>query len=177
METTTTALLDRWKQAKGLGSDYAAAKALGVSQGTLSNWRHGRSHADVELAAKMAEALGLDTLGTLAAIQADRETRPGAAAVWRRYGKGAFMALALGLSVGLSSTGNALRPVGMEDVSRPYAHIAVPGLDARPAAPDDQHRDAGQQAQEGAPEPSHVNAGTRDQKGQDRRLALIRLGQ
>lgn len=117
METTTTALLDRWKQAKGLGSDYAAAKALGVSQGTLSNWRHGRSHADVELAAKMAEALGLDTLGTLAAIQADRETRPGAAAVWRRYGKGAFMALALGLSVGLSSPGNAVREVGQMDIA------------------------------------------------------------
>lgn len=116
METTTTALLDRWKQAKGLGSDYAAAKALGVSQGTLSNWRHGRSHADVELAAKMAEALGLDTLGTLAAIQADRETRPGAAAVWRRYGKGAFMALALGMSVGLSSTGNAVREVEPLDI-------------------------------------------------------------
>lgn len=116
METTTTALLDRWKRAQGLGSDYAAAKALGVSQGTLSNWRHGRSHADVELAAKMAEALGLDTLGTLAAIQADRETRPGAAAVWRRYGKGAFMALALGVSVGVSSPGNAMREVGQMDI-------------------------------------------------------------
>lgn len=114
--TTTTRLLDRWKAARGITSDNAAAQALGISRQAVSRYRKGAAQADVEIAARMAEDLGLDTLGTLAAIQADRETRPGAAAVWRRYGKGAFMALALGLSVGLSSPGNAMREVGQMDI-------------------------------------------------------------
>lgn len=95
METTTTMLLDRWKAAKAHSSDNAAALALKVSRAAVSRWRHGLNHAEAETAAKMAEDCGLDVLAVLAAIEADRARSEGARRVWSRYGRGAFMALAL----------------------------------------------------------------------------------
>lgn len=107
METTTLALLDHWKKHHGIVSDYAAARRLNVTAQALSNWRRGRSHADVEIAARMAEELGLEVIEVLAAIQADRETRAPAAAIWRRYGRPAFIALVASVIVPISQPGEA----------------------------------------------------------------------
>ena len=108
VQTTTALLLDRWKERKGISSDYEAARALGVSRASLSNWRKGTNHADVIAAATMAEDLGMETIEILAAIQADREIRPQAQAIWRRYGRPAFFALIACAAIPISAPGDAL---------------------------------------------------------------------
>lgn len=112
--SATVLLLDRWKERKGFESDYQAAKYLGVGQSTLSNWRNGRSHADVVLAARMAEEMGIAVVGVLASIQADRETRPSAQAIWRRIGKAAFMTLLVGVATPGAIPGNHLQASGIQ---------------------------------------------------------------
>ncbi|MBD9377924.1 hypothetical protein [Pseudoxanthomonas sp. PXM04] len=107
MESTTVRLLDAWKAKHAIESDYAAAKELGVTHGTPSNWRAGRSHAKAALAARMARDLGLEELAVLAAIEADRAHEGEDRRVWQRHGRAAFMALLLGLSVGLPQAGSA----------------------------------------------------------------------
>lgn len=102
MESTTVRLLDAWKQKHAIDSDYAAAKELGVTHGTPSNWRKGRSHAKAALAVRMARDLGMEELPVLAAIEADRAHDGDDRRVWQKHGRSAFMALLVGLSVGLS---------------------------------------------------------------------------
>lgn len=104
---TTVRLLDAWKVVKGLDSDYKAAKELKVSLGTPSNWRHGRSHAKPALAARMARDLGMDELSVLAAIEADRAHDGDDRRTWQKHGRSAFMALLVGLSMGLPQAGRA----------------------------------------------------------------------
>lgn len=99
METTTTILLDRWKAYRGIQSDNGASVALHIERATVSGWRHGKSHANTESAAKMAEDLKLDVLAVLASIEADRARSPEAQRIWARFGKPAFMALLVGLAL------------------------------------------------------------------------------
>lgn len=100
-DSTTVRLLDAWKQKKGIDTDYKAAKELGVTSGTPANWRHQRSHAKPALAVRMARDLGMEELPVLAAIEADRAHNGDDRRVWQKHGRSAFMALLLGLSVGL----------------------------------------------------------------------------
>lgn len=114
MPTASVALLERWKSAQGIVSDYKAAQVLGISRGSPSNWRKGRSHAQAHVADKMARECGLDGLAILAAIEADRNTGDNGRC-WARYGRGAFMALAIAVAVAAP-----LRPA-QADVSPHYA--------------------------------------------------------
>lgn len=105
MQNTTLALLDRYKASCGFRSDNEAAIALGIERATVSGWRHGKSHAAPESAAKMAQTLSIDVLAVLASIEADRARTPEARRIWARFGKGAFMALLLGFPMAGSTTG------------------------------------------------------------------------
>lgn len=100
-ETTTIKLLDAWKTKKGMPSDNQAAIALGISRTAVSKWRKGEQHASAAFAAQMAKDLGLDELSVLAAIEADRARDGNDRRVWQRHGRSAFMALLVGLSLGL----------------------------------------------------------------------------
>lgn len=131
LETTTVRLLDAWKVKKGLDSDYKAAKELKVSLGTPSNWRHGRSHAKPALAVRMARDLGMDELPVLAAIEADRAHDGEDRRVWQRHGKAAFMALLVGVSLGLSPGGGSVEmrrmgsgPETLTGQNRPLCEVA-----------------------------------------------------
>lgn len=99
MENTTTLLLARWKAAKGITNDSAAARRLKLLPSAVNNWQRGVSHASPIYAEKMALDLGLDVLAVLCAIESDRAKVPAIQKVWARYGKGAFMGLLLGLGV------------------------------------------------------------------------------
>ncbi|WP_206409337.1 DUF3693 domain-containing protein [Lysobacter enzymogenes] len=55
-----------------LDTDYKAAKALHISQTTVSGWRKGRSHAATGLAAKMAKDMGENIALWCAAIEVER---------------------------------------------------------------------------------------------------------
>jgi len=94
--TATVRLLDLWKHEKGLESDYAAAQALGVTRGSPSNWRHGRSHAAPALVTRMAVDLGQDAGAWLALVESERastaEDRKAWASLARRLGAVATVA-------------------------------------------------------------------------------------
>lgn len=99
-DSTTVLLLEKWKKAKGLETDYQAAKALRTKPQTVSNWRRGENHMSVVFAEKIASDLRLDVLQVLAALEADRAIKtPETQAVWRRYGKAAFMTLLVGFAL------------------------------------------------------------------------------
>lgn len=104
----TTTLLDKFKSAKKIESDYAAAKLLGVTQQTLSNYRAGISHADDRIAITLADELAIDRLQTIARINADRAKKPEDRAFWRRIASAAGFALMFALPYfATSSTANA----------------------------------------------------------------------
>lgn len=51
--------IDRVKSAKGIESDYAAAKALHISRNTISRYRSIPATLDEDVALKIAQALGV----------------------------------------------------------------------------------------------------------------------
>lgn len=95
----TTELLDRVKKARKIDSDYAAAKLLGVTQQTLSNYRNGVSHADDRVAIILADELGIDRLQTIARVNSDRAKKPEDRAFWKRIATAALLCPALLLPV------------------------------------------------------------------------------
>ena len=68
----TLEYLSACKKALGIESDYALAKALGVSQTGISNYRTGRSRMDDDVALKVAEILHLHPMQVIAAANAER---------------------------------------------------------------------------------------------------------
>lgn len=102
----TTDLIDQFKTAKKIGSDYAAAKALKITQNAISNYRAGLSHADDRIAVMLADELGLDRLKTIARINAERAKKPEDRAFWKRIAAAAALFLTIALP-GWSANANA----------------------------------------------------------------------
>lgn len=122
MDTTTVRLLDAYKGQKGIQSDSEVAVRLGVVKQAVSKWRRGTAHASPVLAAEMAEQIGMDVLGVLASIEADRALDTATRRLWARFGKGAFMALLVGLAVAAPAPAPALAPASsVADVTGHYA--------------------------------------------------------
>lgn len=69
--------IDQVKDAKGLPSDYAAAKELGLSRFTVSGYRQ-RPDAtlDEEIAFKVAKALNVNPVGIIIDQVAERSKNP-----------------------------------------------------------------------------------------------------
>lgn len=88
----TNELLDQFKAKRGLESDYAAAKELGLRPNRLSNYRTGVSHADDKTAVMLADALGLDRLQTIARVNMDRARDTKERAFWRHIAAAAAVA-------------------------------------------------------------------------------------
>ena len=65
-------LLDQYKQAKGLTSDYQAAAALGITAQTLSKWRKRGGGMETGLVLAIAEEIGLEPLKTLMEMELPR---------------------------------------------------------------------------------------------------------
>lgn len=74
--TASARLLDAYRAALGLSSDYKAAKALGVSPSAASAWRCGRAHISTANAQKMAQAAGLNADAVISEILAEATTVP-----------------------------------------------------------------------------------------------------
>lgn len=96
-------LIDAAKASKGITSDYKLAKALGCTDNTVANWRHGRSRPDDESALTLAEWAGFDPCLVLAGIHASRLTNDRVKTVWAqiatRLEKASGVAAAVILSV------------------------------------------------------------------------------
>lgn len=69
-------ILDLFKTAKGIPSDYAAAKALGVSQPNLSGWRKGKHSMSADMAAKIACEIGRDPAELVTLLEASNAPKP-----------------------------------------------------------------------------------------------------
>jgi transcriptional regulator with XRE-family HTH domain len=95
--------LDDVKTRHNLSTDYALAKTLAVSHGTISNYRKGRSVMDPTLAVKVAELLNLNPLVVIAAAELERARRDDVKKVWLRYAA----ALMLAVAAGAPQDGNA----------------------------------------------------------------------
>lgn len=87
MGNTTTDLMDAVKEAKGIQSDYALAKQLGVLPQTISNYRHGRTQMADEIAVAMAGRIDRAPAPILAQLAADRAKSPDVAKIWKEAAK------------------------------------------------------------------------------------------
>lgn len=101
-------LLDRYKKAKSIAADNAAALELGLTRATVSGWRHGKSHPDAESVARMCDATGDSIAHWLPLIEADRARSPEAKKVWLRLAQAAAaVTLAIGIAPSHASTVHA----------------------------------------------------------------------
>lgn len=70
------------KERLGITSDYALAKALRVTQPTISSYRSGRTRIDDDVALTIAEILNVHPLQVIAAANAERAKTPEQRARW-----------------------------------------------------------------------------------------------
>jgi plasmid maintenance system antidote protein VapI len=84
---TTTDLIDAVKEAKGIASDYAVAKQLGLKPQTISNYRHGRTQMSDETAVALAAMISRAPAPILAQLAAERSKSPEVAKIWREAAK------------------------------------------------------------------------------------------
>ncbi|MFC4932965.1 DUF3693 domain-containing protein [Massilia sp. GCM10023247] len=78
----TIELLEAVKVKRGISSDYALAKALGVSQPAVSSYRAGNSKISDDVALTVAEILGMHPLAVIAVANAERARTPAQKARW-----------------------------------------------------------------------------------------------
>jgi predicted transcriptional regulator len=78
----TMELLEAVKVRRGIVSDYALAKALGITQAAVSSYRTGNSKISDDVALTVAEILQLHPLQVIAAANAERAKTPEQKARW-----------------------------------------------------------------------------------------------
>jgi transcriptional regulator with XRE-family HTH domain len=78
----TLEYLSACKKKLGIESDYALAKALRITQSTISGYRAGRSRIDDDVALSIAEILGVNPLQVIADANAERAKTPEMRARW-----------------------------------------------------------------------------------------------
>lgn len=77
-------LLDRAKARAGFESDYRLAKVIGISQGTMNGYRHGKSMPDARVLEQLCALSGDDPDVIGAQVQAERERTKEGKALWLR---------------------------------------------------------------------------------------------
>lgn len=99
--SATLELLDRFKAARALPSDNAAALELGITRQTINNWRKRASQGEPRVIEKMCNAVGVEPGPWLIRMLEERSPHPEDRKVWRRVAK--RMTLQLHVFVWLSS--------------------------------------------------------------------------
>lgn len=98
----TIQYLDKAKEVRGLQSDYALAKYLGIRQSTISGYRAGKSQMDDVIAQKLANAIGIHAGIVMLDMHRERAQTPEEAGIWQEIAKG-FLTLLLPAKKGLSA--------------------------------------------------------------------------
>jgi hypothetical protein len=115
---TTVQYLDAVKRRLDLPSDYAIAKALGLTRAAVSKQRNGDSSFDDLTAVRVAEILGLDPMEVIAACNAERARDDDARRVWERlWGKATGAAVTTALAaciVGLAAAPSPAQSAPLE---------------------------------------------------------------
>lgn len=96
----TIEILSRLAKARGLGSDYAVAKYLGISRSRMSKYRCGHDTLGADLAIKIADDLGLDRGYVLASIAAERASQGDERRTWEQVARRLATAAVLLVAVG-----------------------------------------------------------------------------
>jgi len=118
--STTNGLLDRAKAALGVDSDYALAKALGITQPAVTAYRHGKSAPEPAIAGRLAEIIGQPPLQVIAMIEQEREAakkhpRAPILEFWNRYCPRLLPTIAAAVIVGGSFQTRSATPL-MDDL-------------------------------------------------------------
>ncbi len=87
MEYEINGLLDQIKADYHIGSDYKLAQFLGIVNGSIRHYRHGRSLPDLRVTERIAFQLKLDPDVLWAHFQAQRSTDAHAAETWTRIAR------------------------------------------------------------------------------------------
>lgn len=87
MEYEINGLLDRIKAEYAIGSDYKLAQFLGVVNGSIRHYRHGRSLPDLRVTERIAFSLKIDPDVLWAHFQAQRAPDQHAADTWTRIAR------------------------------------------------------------------------------------------
>jgi len=112
---STVQWLDAIKRAKGLSSDYAVAKALGVTAQVVSHYRAGRRAFDPYMAVKVAELVGVDPMQVIASAEAERARNDEQRAFWRRLA--AAWVLPMCAAAGLAAPAPSVQAASVREVS------------------------------------------------------------
>ncbi|WP_425604359.1 DUF3693 domain-containing protein [Stenotrophomonas muris] len=96
---TVTDLIDAARKALDVSSDAEFARQLGVSRGTIANWKSGYSLPDTVMCATLAGLTGLPLARVLGIVGEARAVSREEKAVWRKL---AATAMALCLAVGFA---------------------------------------------------------------------------
>jgi len=123
---TVTDLIDTARKALNVNSDAEFARQLGVSRGTIANWKSGYSLPDTVMCATLAGLTGVPLARVLGIVGEARAVSREEKAVWRKL---AATAMALAIGVGLASPGNAAAAArGFESApSIHYAKVCLAG--------------------------------------------------
>lgn len=97
-------LIDQARNHANLTSDYALAKALGISQSNVTGWRKGKRHPSDEEAVQLATLAGLEEMKVIAAIHYETATTEKKREFWKCYLESRGIAatacmIALGISI------------------------------------------------------------------------------
>ncbi|MCX5545677.1 helix-turn-helix domain-containing protein, partial [Paraburkholderia sp. CNPSo 3076] len=105
---STEQYLDEVRERLELPSDYALAKALGLTRASVSSYRVGRTLPDDLACARIADAIGCDPMEIIAAINYQRAKNDEARALWEGiWGK---VVGAIALSLPASKAGSSVAP-------------------------------------------------------------------
>jgi transcriptional regulator with XRE-family HTH domain len=85
---TTIDYLDAVKVKLQLPSDYAAAKALGVTKASISKYRVGKTSFDAKTAVVVAQILDVDPLRIISDTNLERARDEKTRTFWEKFSKG-----------------------------------------------------------------------------------------
>lgn len=117
---TVTDLIDEARKALNASSDAEFARQLGVSRGTIANWKSGYSLPDTVMCATLAGLTGMPLARVLGIVGEARAVSREEKAVWRKL---AATAMALALGVGFALPRDTQAATGGVDAA-PSIHYA-----------------------------------------------------
>jgi len=125
---TVTDLIDTARKALNVNSDAEFARQLGVSRGTIANWKSGYSLPDTVMCATLAGLTGLPLARVLGIVGEARAISREEKAVWRKLAATA-MALCLAVGLALPSQAHAAAHVSTQafDNATVYTLCAIMG--------------------------------------------------
>lgn len=78
-------LIDEAREAMKVPTDYALAKAIGMDNKRLYDYRHGKTKPDAYAATRLALACGRDPMAVIAEIEAQAAKQPARRSFWQDF--------------------------------------------------------------------------------------------